>query len=142
MLMVIMNELNYVGVMVMECFVIVEGLLINELVLWVYNSGYWMQNGVFISQFELYLWVIIGLLLLLLVVNSLLVMINLIGIDFNYDWLKLLLVYLYWYDKEVCLGCKVGYLNFIDSDIDCLSVMLEVIKLLLLLEYISGLFWV
>lgn len=69
-------------------------------------------------------------------------MINLIGSDVNYDWLKLLLVYLYWYDKEVCLGCKVGYLNLIDSDILCLIVMLEVLILLLLLEYVSGVMWV
>jgi phosphoribosylaminoimidazole carboxylase (NCAIR synthetase) len=31
MLTAIMNELNYVGVMAMECFVTAEGLLINEL---------------------------------------------------------------------------------------------------------------
>ena len=35
------------------------------------------------------------------VVNSPSVMINLIGSDVNYDWLKLPLVHLHWYDKEV-----------------------------------------
>ena len=35
----------------------------------------------------------------------------------NYDWLKLPLVHLHWYDKEVRPGRKVGHLNLTDSDI-------------------------
>jgi 5-(carboxyamino)imidazole ribonucleotide synthase len=41
------------------------------------------------------------------VVNSPSVMINLIGTDLNYDWLKLPLVHLHWYDKEVRRVVKV-----------------------------------
>ena len=48
-------------------------------------------------------------------------MINLIGTDLNYDWLKLPLVHLHWYDKEVRAGRKVGHLNLNDSDTDRLS---------------------
>jgi len=102
MLTAIMNELNYVGVMAMECFVTAEGLLINELAPRV---------------------------------------INLIGTDLNYDWLKLPLVHLHWYDKEVRPGRKVGHLNLTDSDTDRLSATLEAIKPLLPPEYTSGLFW-
>ena len=101
MLTAIMNELNYVGVMAMECFVTAEGLLINELAPRVHNSG----------------------------------------TDLNYDWLKLPLVHLHWYDKEVRPGRKVGHLNLTDSDTDRLSATLEAIKPLLPPEYTSGLFW-
>ena len=141
MLTAIMNELNYVGVMAMECFVTAEGLLINELAPRVHNSGHWTQNGASISQFELHLRAITGLPLPPPVVNSPSVMINLIGTDLNYDWLKLPLVHLHWYDKEVRPGRKVGHLNLTDSDTDRLSATLEAIKPLLPPEYTSGLFW-
>lgn len=127
MLTAIMNELNYVGVMAMECFVTAEGLLINELAPRVHNSGHWTQNGASISQFELHLRAITGLPLPPPVVNSPSVMINLIGTDLNYDWLKLPLVHLHWYDKEVRPGRKVGHLNLTDSDTDRLSATLEAI---------------
>ena len=68
-------------------------------------------------------------------------MINLIGTDLNYDWLKLPLVHLHWHDKEVRPGRKVGHLNLTDSDTDRLSATLEAIKPLLPPEYTSGLFW-
>ena len=55
MLSAIMQELGYVGVMAMECFVTPQGLLINELAPRVHNSGHWTQNGASISQFELHL---------------------------------------------------------------------------------------
>ncbi|RRF71624.1 5-(carboxyamino)imidazole ribonucleotide synthase [Klebsiella pneumoniae] len=141
MLTAIMNELNYVGVMAMECFVTAEGLLINELAPRVHNSGHWTQNGASISQFELHLRAITGLPLPPPVVNSPSMMINLIGTDLNYDWLKLPLVHLHWYDKEVRPGRKVGHLNLTDSDTDRLSATLEAIKPLLPPEYTSGLFW-
>ncbi len=53
------------------------------------------------------------------------VMINLIGSDLNYDWLKLPLVHLHWYDKEVRPGRKVGHLNLTDSDTSRLTATLE-----------------
>ena len=52
-------------------------------------------------------------------------MINLIGSDANYDWLKLPLVHLHWYDKEVRPGRKVGHLNLTDSDTSRLTATLE-----------------
>jgi len=141
MLSAIMQELGYVGVMAMECFVTPEGLLINELAPRVHNSGHWTQNGASISQFELHLRAITGLPLPPPVVNSPSVMINLIGTDLNYDWLKLPLVHLHWYDKEVRPGRKVGHLNLNDGDIPRLSATLEAIVPLLPPEYASGIAW-
>ena len=136
-----LQELGYVGVMAMECFVTPQGLLINELAPRVHNSGHWTQNGASISQFELHLRAITDLPLPQPVVNSPSVMINLIGSDVNYDWLKLPLVHLHWYDKEVRPGRKVGHLNLTDSDTSRLTATLEALIPLLPPEYASGVIW-
>ncbi|WP_435929392.1 5-(carboxyamino)imidazole ribonucleotide synthase [Dryocola sp. BD613] len=141
MLSAIMQELKYVGVMAMECFITPAGLLINELAPRVHNSGHWTQNGASISQFELHLRAIVDLPLPQPVVNAPSVMINLIGTGLNYDWLKLPLVHLHWYDKEVREGRKVGHLNLNDSDKDRLSASLEALVPLLPPEYASGIAW-
>ena len=141
MLSAIMHELEYVGVMAMECFITPGGLLINELAPRVHNSGHWTQNGASISQFELHLRGVTDLPLPPPVVNSPSVMVNLIGTDLNYDWLKLPLVRLHWYDKEVRPGRKVGHLNLNDSDTGRLSATLEALIPLLPPEYASGIAW-
>ncbi len=141
MLCAIMHELNYVGVMAMECFITPAGLLINELAPRVHNSGHWTQNGASISQFELHLRAIVDLPLPQPVVNAPSVMINLIGTALNYAWLKLPLVHLHWYDKDVREGRKLGHLNLNDSDTDRLSASLEALIPLLPPEYTSGIAW-
>ncbi|EOV0677572.1 5-(carboxyamino)imidazole ribonucleotide synthase [Cronobacter dublinensis] len=141
MLRAIMDELNYVGVMAMECFVTPQGLLINELAPRVHNSGHWTQNGASISQFELHLRAITGLPLPQPVVSSSSVMVNLIGSDLNYDWLKLPLVHLHWYDKEVREGRKVGHLNLSDNEPALIDATLEALAPLLPPEYASGIAW-
>ncbi|EOI3465328.1 5-(carboxyamino)imidazole ribonucleotide synthase [Cronobacter dublinensis] len=141
MLRAIMDELNYVGVMAMECFVTPQGLLINELAPRVHNSGHWTQNGASISQFELHLRAITGLPLPQPVVSSPSVMVNLIGSDLNYDWLKLPLVHLHWYDKEVREGRKIGHLNLSDNEPALIDATLEALAPLLPPEYASGIAW-
>ncbi|WP_336295993.1 5-(carboxyamino)imidazole ribonucleotide synthase [Cronobacter dublinensis] len=141
MLRAIMDELNYVGVMAMECFVTPQGLLINELAPRVHNSGHWTQNGASISQFELHLRAITGLPLPQPVVSGPSVMVNLIGSDLNYDWLKLPLVHLHWYDKEVREGRKVGHLNLSDNEPALIDATLEALAPLLPPEYASGIAW-
>jgi len=141
MLSAIMQDLNYVGVMAMECFITPAGLLINELAPRVHNSGHWTQNGASISQFELHLRAITDLPLPPPVVNSPSVMVNLIGSDLNYDWLKLPLVHLHWYDKAVRPGRKVGHLNLNDSDTGRLHATLEALVPLLPADYASGISW-
>ncbi|EOV0647638.1 5-(carboxyamino)imidazole ribonucleotide synthase [Cronobacter turicensis] len=141
MLRAIMDELNYVGVMAMECFVTPQGLLINELAPRVHNSGHWTQNGASISQFELHLRAVTGLPLPQPVVSGPSVMVNLIGSDLNYDWLKLPLVHLHWYDKEVREGRKVGHLNLSDAEATLIDATLEALAPLLPPEYASGIAW-
>ncbi|MCZ4059045.1 5-(carboxyamino)imidazole ribonucleotide synthase [Pantoea sp. LMR881] len=141
MLNAIMHELNYVGVMAMECFITPDGLLINELAPRVHNSGHWTQNGASVSQFELHLRAILGLALPQPVINAPSVMINLIGTDVNYSWLAQPLVHLHWYDKEVRPGRKVGHLNLTDSNQERLKAALAALVPQLPADYASGITW-
>lgn len=140
MLRAIMTELNYVGVMAMECFITPEGLLINELAPRVHNSGHWTQNGASISQFELHLRAILDLPLPQPVVNLPSVMINLIGTPLNYHWLSQPQVHLHWYDKEVRPGRKVGHLNLNAPSTDLALAVAELVADLPA-EYASGIEW-
>lgn len=141
MLATIMNALDYVGVMAMECFIVGDRLLINELAPRVHNSGHWTQNGASISQFELHLRAILNLPLPSPVVDAPAVMINLIGTDVNLDWLTQSLVHLHWYEKEVRPGRKVGHLNLTHSDNGLLQKTLQALAPMLPEEYHSGLAW-
>ncbi|MGP1120396.1 5-(carboxyamino)imidazole ribonucleotide synthase [Serratia sp. CY47444] len=141
MLAAILNELNYVGVMAMECFIVGDRLLINELAPRVHNSGHWTQNGASISQFELHLRAILGLPLPQPVVSTPSVMVNLIGTAVNEQWLSLPLVHLHWYEKEVRPGRKIGHLNLNDPSAADLRQALQALAPLLPGEYQSGLAW-
>ena len=57
----LMESLDYVGVMAMECFVVEDGLLVNELAPRVHNSGHWSMTGSQTSQFENHMRAICGL---------------------------------------------------------------------------------
>jgi len=141
MLSAIMQALDYVGVMAMECFITPQGLLINELAPRVHNSGHWTQNGASISQFELHLRAILGLPLPQPAVFAPSVMVNLIGSDVNHAWLTQPLVHLHWYGKAVRPGRKVGHLNLTDSEPSRLAAALHALQPLLPPEYASGLAW-
>ena len=141
MLAAILNELNYVGVMAMECFIVGDRLLINELAPRVHNSGHWTQPGASISQFELHLRAVLGLPLPQPVVSTPSVMVNLIGTAVNEQWLSLPLVHLHWYEKEVRPGRKVGHLNLTDPSAADLREALQALAPLLPGEYQSGLAW-
>ncbi|HHR6078623.1 TPA: 5-(carboxyamino)imidazole ribonucleotide synthase [Providencia alcalifaciens] len=142
MLSAVMDELGYVGVMAMECFVVGDKLLINEIAPRVHNSGHWTQNGASISQFELHLRAILNLPMPTPEVFSPAVMVNLIGTDVNQEWLNLPLVHLHWYEKEVRPVRKVGHLNLTHSDVHQLENTLDSLIPMLPNEYKSGIEWV
>jgi 5-(carboxyamino)imidazole ribonucleotide synthase len=57
----LLEDLDYVGVLAMECFVVGDRLLINELAPRVHNSGHWTLRSEATSQFENHLRAILGL---------------------------------------------------------------------------------
>ncbi|RKS87030.1 5-(carboxyamino)imidazole ribonucleotide synthase [Orbus hercynius] len=141
MLSTIMTELDYIGVMAMECFAVGDKLLINELAPRVHNSGHWTQNGASISQFELHLRAILDLPLPSPDVFSTSVMVNLIGTPYHQDWLSEPLVHLHWYNKEVRAGRKVGHLNLTHQDHERLSHSLSTLRTMLPSDYLSAIEW-
>jgi 5-(carboxyamino)imidazole ribonucleotide synthase len=111
MLQRIMDALDYVGVIAMECFEESGHLLVNELAPRVHNSGHWSQEGANIDQFELHLRALAGLPLISLAATRRTVMLNLVGTAFDPAWLQQGHAQLHWYGKEVRPGRKLGHLN-------------------------------
>ena len=141
MLKQIMDELNYIGVMAMECFVVSDKLLINELAPRVHNSGHWTQLGCSISQFELHLRALLDLPTPKLEPIAPSVMVNLIGIEHNKAWLNVPFSQLHWYGKEVRAGRKVGHINLTHPSNTQLIALLEQLRPHLTEDFQSGLNW-
>lgn len=141
MLKQIMDELNYIGVMAMECFVVGDKLLINELAPRVHNSGHWTQLGCSISQFELHLRALLDLPTPKLEPIAPSVMVNLIGIEHNNAWLNVPFSQLHWYGKEVRAGRKVGHINLTHPSNTQLIALLEQLRQHLTEDFHSGLNW-
>ncbi|HDL5699645.1 TPA: 5-(carboxyamino)imidazole ribonucleotide synthase [Mannheimia haemolytica] len=141
MLATVMQKLEYVGVMAMECFVVGDKLLINELAPRVHNSGHWTQLGCAISQFELHLRALLDLPTPALNQIAPSVMVNLIGIEHNKQWLSLPFSQLHWYGKEVRAGRKVGHINLTHPNKNRLIELLEQLRPTLTEAFHSGLDW-
>lgn len=124
----LLTSLDYVGVMAMECFRVGDHLMVNELAPRVHNSGHWTQSGASISQFEYHIRAVAGLPMAPAVIKGQSVMINLIGVDRNDDWIRVPGAELYWYGKEVRVGRKVGHINLTNNDLDTLNASLASLK--------------
>jgi 5-(carboxyamino)imidazole ribonucleotide synthase len=57
----LLEKLDYVGLLAMECFVCEDGLLVNELAPRVHNSGHWTMRSEATCQFENHLRAILGM---------------------------------------------------------------------------------
>lgn len=130
----VMQHLNYVGVMAMECFVVNGQLLINEIAPRVHNSGHWTQAGASLSQFELHLRAVCGLPLPEPEQPGYSVMINLLGVPFNTAWLKHGAAQLHWYGKSVQPGRKMGHINLYHPNPSKLAEWLNSIEIPTMLE--------
>lgn len=109
----IMDDQQYIGVMAMECFVVDDQLLVNELAPRVHNSGHWSQEGATISQFELHLRALANLPLIQPELRGEALMYNLLGRDWKPEWLGVTGLHVHWYGKEIRPGRKVGHANIV-----------------------------
>lgn len=142
MLTNIMNGLEYVGVMAMECFRVGDKLLVNELAPRVHNSGHWTQAGCHIDQFQLHLRALADLAVMTPQVNFQCVMVNLIGVDYDARWLSLPNAELFWYDKEVRPGRKVGHLNLSVTEPQLLADSIAKLQQWMPSQYQAPLTWI
>ncbi len=128
-LQTLMDTVDYVGVLAMECFEKNDGesseLIVNELAPRVHNSGHWSQAGEQASQFENHVRAILGLELGSTETNKIAGMLNILGQDcsqlseLDHD------AELVWYDKEVRPGRKLGHINVLAESYDTIEKRLE-----------------
>ena len=121
MLRTVMESLDYVGVMAMECFDSEFGLMVNELAPRVHNSGHWTQAGMNYSQFDLHLFAILDHPVRspeLSMPHSM--MLNLIGCQWNVDWYSLPGIQCWWYGKSWRENRKLGHINLTGQSLDAL----------------------
>jgi len=112
----IMEKLDYVGVMAVECFLLGEELLVNELAPRVHNSGHWTQLGARTCQFENHIRAIAGLKLGSSENIGVAGMLNLIGTKQAPLELADKLSSVHWYRKSPRPGRKLGHINFVGKD--------------------------
>ena len=110
-----LEELDYVGVIGVEFFVLEDGdVIVNEYAPRVHNSGHWTQNGCAVSQFEQHIRAVAGWPLGDTACHSNAVMENLIGDEAN-QWRALAgepqtCVHLYG-KREARAGRKMGHVT-------------------------------
>ena len=113
----VMDRLEYVGVMAIELFQVGEELLGNEMAPRVHNSGHWTIEGARTSQFENHLRAITGLPLGSTSAFGASAMVNLIGaIPEMASVLSVHGAHLHMYGKEPRPGRKVGHVTLNAED--------------------------
>lgn len=117
----LINKLEYVGVMAMECFIIGDKLMINELAPRVHNSGHWTQLGSITCQFENHIRALAGLSLGSTQQIAATGMLNIIGTEPPPFEAIAENAKLYWYNKTVKSKRKLGHINFIGEDQSSIS---------------------
>ena len=142
MLAKLMNELDYIGVLTMECFRVGDQLMINEVAPRVHNSGHWTMDGATASQFELHVRAVMGLPVTQPRVNNISVMVNILGLEWEPRWLSVPNATVYWYDKKVLPGRKLGHINLSITDSTQLEDSLLALKGLLSERYEPMFEWI
>lgn len=137
----LMDSLDYIGVMAMECFRVGNDLMVNEVAPRVHNSGHWSLTGSDISQFEYHLRAVAGLPIPEAATKGPSAMVNLIGTHYVEAWRSVPGADVYWYDKEVRPGRKVGHINFCNSNLSELDASLTELAKLLPENYAEVIAW-
>ena len=108
----VLTDLNYVGVLAIEFFVIGGTLLANEMAPRVHNSGHWTIEGAETSQFENHIRAIAGLPLGATALKGVSAMVNIIGeLPDARAVLSVAYSHLHLYDKAPRPGRKIGHIT-------------------------------
>ena len=122
----ILRELDYVGVLALELFVVGNRILANEIAPRVHNSGHWTIDGSETSQFENHLRAILGLPLGSTAARGVSCMVNLIGdVPPLEDLLALSHLHIHLYGKAPREGRKVGHLTVTAETYSQLEILVE-----------------
>lgn len=108
----ILSDLNYVGVLAIEFFVVKGRLIANEMAPRVHNSGHWTIEGAETSQFENHIRAITGLPLGSTALTGHSAMLNIIGrLPDRATVLSVPFAHLHLYDKAPRPGRKIGHIT-------------------------------
>ncbi len=124
----IATELNYVGVLAMECFIYDRQVLINELAPRVHNSGHWTQLGSKSCQFENHIRAISGLSAGSTESLGIAGMLNILNLNKAPRHQLNAQSSLHWYNKAPRPGRKLGHINFLANNINELNTMMASFK--------------
>lgn len=108
----LVDSLDYIGVLAIECFLKGDQVIVNELAPRVHNSGHWTASTNVSCQFENHLRAITGLKLGATSGPEVNGMLNLIGVEKPPVHLLTERSFLHWYNKIPRPGRKVGHINF------------------------------
>lgn len=117
----LMQIWDYVGVLAVECFVIDDQIMVNELAPRVHNSGHWTQDGAACSQFENHLRAICGHSLGSTASLGHCATINLLGCIAPDALSCAPNAHLHWYDKALRQGRKMGHVNLLHQSSQALQ---------------------
>lgn len=112
---------DYVGVLAIECFIVDDKVVVNELAPRVHNSGHWTQDGAATSQFENHLRAICGRTLGATTDLAVTGMINLLGCTAPEELLSHAHAHFHWYNKTLRNERKMGHINFVCNDQEALA---------------------
>ncbi len=108
----VLDELDYVGVLAIELFMVGEELLVNEMAPRVHNSGHWTIEGAETSQFENHIRAVVGLPLGSTRMVGVSAMLNVIGrMPSREAVLAVDGAHLHAYGKEGAPGRKIGHVT-------------------------------
>ena len=126
----ILETLDYVGLICMECFLREGEILANEIAPRVHNSGHWTFKGALTSQFENHVRAISGLPLGSTETHGISGMLNLLGVTLSADQLSSEKAFLTLYGKAVRPRRKLGHVTINDSDYDSVGKELNALEAL------------
>lgn len=112
----ILERLDYVGVICMECFVWQGTLLVNEIAPRVHNSGHWTSKGALTSQFENHVRAVAGLPLGNTSTHGVCGMLNLLGVTLSAQQATDASSYLTLYGKTLRARRKLGHITVAGED--------------------------
>ena len=117
----LIEALDYVGTLTVECFETDAGLIVNELAPRVHNSGHWSIEGTSASQFENHCRAICGLPLGETSINAVAGMVNMLGEHGDEDELSSKDVFYHDYGKTARPRRKLGHVTVCKNDYSSLK---------------------
>lgn len=124
----IVNTLDYVGLICMECFVCDGKILVNEIAPRVHNSGHWSAKGALTSQFENHIRAVTGLPLGSTKLIGISGMLNLLGVTLSAEQASAESTFLTLYGKTVRPRRKLGHVTINGDDYNDIKSQLESLR--------------